>query len=530
MKMKYKIPQFSTEDQTPQVKQLLSIIEQQQIMLNQLAEEIEALKEEIKRLKGHKGRPKIRPSQMDKNQTAESTGGNKRPGSNKRNKTANLKIHEEKKIKVENVPEGSVHKGHQDYVVQDLIIKTHNTLYRLERWRLPNGNYLTASLPKSVKGYHFGPTLRSFIDYQYHKQHVTQPALLEQLRALGVDISAGQLNQLLTENKESFHQEKEDLLSAGMKVSSYLHVDDTGARHQGKNGYCTHIGNEFFAWFESTGSKSRINFLELLRAGYQDYRLDENAFDYMKKQKLPQKPLKLLKAGLQSFADETSWEKHLDKLGIKMSRHRKIATEGALVGSILTHGFSIDLKIISDDAGQFNIFKHGLCWIHVERKINALVPFQESHIKDIEKIRGLFWEVYASLKTYKLSPTDTAKQEIEKKFDEMCSTKTSYTSLNKVLERIYNNREELLLVLKYPDIPLHNNLSERDIREYVKKRKISGSTRSDEGRRSRDTFASLRKTCLKLKVNFWDYLMDRHCKVFSIPPLSDLVRQAAAQT
>jgi len=247
----------------------------------------------------------------------------------------------------------------------------------------------------------------------------------------------------------------------------------------------------------------------------------------MKKQKLPQTPLNLLKAGLQSFADEASWEKHLDKLGIKVPRHRKVATEGALVGSVLTHGFSIDLKIISDDAGQFNIFKHALCWIHVERKINGLVPFQESHVKDIEKIRGLFCELYASLKTYKLSPTDTGKQEIAKKFDEMCSTKTSYTLLNKVLERIYNNRDELLLVLKHPDLPLHNNLSERDIREYVKKRKISGSTRSDEGRRSRDTFASLRKTCLKLKVNFWDYLMDRHSKVFSIPPLSDLVHKAA---
>lgn len=72
------------------------------------------------------------------------------------------------------------------------------------------------------------------------------------------------------------------------------------------------------------------------------------------------------------FLDEDSWKKHLDDLGIKMPRHRQIATESALVGSVLSHGFHLDMKIISDDAGQFNIFRHGLCWLHSERKINAL--------------------------------------------------------------------------------------------------------------------------------------------------------------
>ncbi|MCE3230251.1 MAG: hypothetical protein K0R76_784 [Alphaproteobacteria bacterium] len=89
-------------------------------------------------------------------------------------------------------------------------------------------------------------------------------------------------------------------------------------------------------------------------------------------------------------------------------------------------------------------------------------------------------------------------------------------------------RDGLLLVLDYPRLPLHNNLSERDIREYVKKRKISGSTRSDDGQKRRDTFASLEKTCLKLRVNFWDYLIDRHSKTFAIPQLSHLLHQAAA--
>ena len=88
---------------------------------------------------------------------------------------------------------------------------------------------------------------------------------------MGIDISAGQLNNLLIEEKDRFHQEKDRILTVGLQVSGYINVDDTGARHEGKNGYCTHIGNESFSWFESTGSKNRINFLKLMRAGHSDY-------------------------------------------------------------------------------------------------------------------------------------------------------------------------------------------------------------------------------------------------------------------
>ena len=110
--------------------------------------------------------------------------------------------------------------------------------------------------------------LISFMLYQYYHAHVTQPLILEQHLEFGIDISSGQVNRIITEGKERYHAEKDEILRAGLEVSRYIHVDDTGARHQGRNGYCTHIGNELFAWFASTQSKSRTNFLELLRAGH----------------------------------------------------------------------------------------------------------------------------------------------------------------------------------------------------------------------------------------------------------------------
>ena len=130
----------------------------------------------------------------------------------------------------------------------------------------PDGHTLLAPLPDDVlPGRHFGPSLIGYLLYQYHQCHVTQPLLLEQLHEFGIDISAGQLSNLLTENLDGFHQEKAAILTAGLAVSSYVGVDDTGARHQGHNGYCTALGNDLFAYFESTDSKSRLNFLRVLR-------------------------------------------------------------------------------------------------------------------------------------------------------------------------------------------------------------------------------------------------------------------------
>jgi len=77
------------------------------------------------------------------------------------------------------------------------------------------------------------------------------------------------------------------ILSTGLQISKYINVDDTGARHKGKNSYCTHIGNEYFAWFESTPKKNRINFPEILRAEHTDYVISSDATEYMDVHGLP---------------------------------------------------------------------------------------------------------------------------------------------------------------------------------------------------------------------------------------------------
>jgi len=522
-----RIPDIADEECTPLVVDLLGIV-------YRARELVQALRDEIAVLKGEKGRPKIRPSRLEKGdgekeeETDEEAAPKKRRGSSKRSKTVELVIHETVIVAPENLPEGSRFKGGEDFTVQDIRITVHNTVYRLQRWCTPEGKELVGKLPAGLNGGHFGPELVRFILYQHHHAGVTQPLLLEQLEEMGVDISAGQLSRIITEGKAPFHAEKDDLLRVGLEISRHVNTDDTGARHDGKNGYCTHIGNEVFAWFQSTDSKSRVNFLELLHAGRVDYALNEDAMAYVREQKLPGRQLERLAAyGKKHFEHKGEWEGALDVLGFTNPRHIRIATEGALLGSLLEHPINPELVIISDDAGQFDILRHALCWIHAERTIRKLIGFSDDHRQAIEEIRDRIWALYQGLKAYKEAPTEDKKVELEARFDEIFTTKTCDLTLNDALERIRKNKSELLLVLDRPDIPLHNNLSESDIREYVKKRKISGSTRSPDGRRCRDTFTSLKKTCRKHGVSFWQYLYDRLCDSRTIPRLSTLMQQAA---
>ena len=210
----------------------------------------------------------------------------------------------------------------------------------------------------------------------------------------------------------------------------------------------------------------------------------------------------------------------------------RIASEGALIGSLLARGFPTEMGIVSDDAGQFNVFCHALCWIHAERNVNKLVPLNDTQSKQIAWVRHQIWDLYADLKAYKTDTelqTPIFREEIRERFREVFRTRTSYEELNGQLERMLANETELLRVLDDPRLPLHNNLSESDIREYVKKRKISGSTRSDEGRRCRDTFTSLKKTCRKLGISFWKYLRDRVSRSNRIPPLGEVIRTVSQE-
>ncbi|HEY4562426.1 MAG TPA: transposase [Thermoanaerobaculia bacterium] len=513
------LPEIPEADDSPLVRQLVEIIRDRQ-------RRIERLEDELARLKGLNARPVIAPSPPGTPAKPPPAPGRKRPGSEERSKTACLTITETSVVPLDDEPPGATFKGHEDFVVQDLILRPRVIRHRRERWLTPTGRTRIARPHAEViPGSHFGPGLICFILHRYHHRHVTQPLSWEQLDQPGIDISAGQLSRILTEGKDAFHREKDRLLPAALEVSPFVQVDDTGARHRGRNGYCTQIGNDLFASFESTGSKSRLNFLEILRRPHSDYVIDEIAEGYWRGQKLAVAVIDAPRRGPRRFADATAWNAHLQGLGITAERHVRIASEGALLGSLIAHGVSAESGILSDGAGRFDVPVHIACWIHAERPLARMVPYSDEHRAAIEGVRQRIWELYQDLKAYRLAPEEARRPVLEARFDEMSKDRTGFPGVDAVLRGMGERRADLLGVLGRPEFPLHNDLSEGHMRDYVKERKISGGTRSESGRRARDSFASLKKTCRRLGVNFWAYLQDRVRCLHRIPPLSELIRR-----
>jgi hypothetical protein len=530
--MKLDLPPIPDGERTPLVNALLAIIDAQQQRIAFLEEEVQKMRDEIAILKGQKPRPTIAPSRLEspppKPPPAE---GEKRPGSQKRSKKELFLNLEPVILQFPDRPAGAQTDGYVEYFVQDLVIHGTATLYLRERILTAEGQYVLAPLPDSVPpGSHFGADLIAYMIYQHRECHVTQPLLREQLLALGIDISIGQIDRILNENKDAFHQEKEEVRAAGLEVSSYIGVDDTGARHDGHNGFCTAIGNELFAYFESTDSKSRLNFLSVLRGPQGGYTINDVALAYLQQQKLAQEVIAKLDADPRHYADEASWQARLQELAITAERHIRIATEGALLGQLIAQGLSPELGILSDGAGQFVILVHALCWVHAERPLARMIPINEKHRAAIEKVRGEIWELYKDLKAYRAQPDAATKASLATRFDALVGQETDFiASIGGVLEEMREHKAELLRVLERPEVPLHNNGMESDIRGYVKVRKISGSTRGEAGRRCRDTFATLKKTCRKLGVSFWAYLRDRVRGRGQVPQLADLIRAKAKE-
>src|ERR1700681_666004 len=309
-----------------------------------LLEEIGRLRDEIARLKGLPPRPPFKPSRMEDGTDNERTPSDKRSARGSRRprnggrkgsvRTADLTIHEEKVLKPGPLPEGCRFKGRKRFVVQDLRLEAHVTRYHRACYRAPDGTLVTAPLPAGIVG-HFGANLVRFVLQQYYECNVTEPKLLAQLHAFGIKMSLAALSNLLTEGKAAFHAEKREILAAGLSCATALTVDDTGARHQGRNGHTTHIGNQHFAFFETTESKSRLNFLRMLLLGGEfGYRVIDAAVAHWQDHGLPQALIDpLAEAPAKAFSDDQNWQGHLTALGITGAHHQQCAMEGALWGA-----------------------------------------------------------------------------------------------------------------------------------------------------------------------------------------------------
>ena len=497
-----------------------------------LTAENRTLKDEIARLKELPRRPPDKPSGMERSTEAGQTANKKSRSRRRRGATLPRIVISEEIVLPATRPAGSRFKGYDDIVVQELDLRARATRYRRERWTTPSGETASGVLPAGIVG-GFGPDLQRFILALHFQGQVTTDRLTALLTGMGVVISKRQVVRLLAKCAQTFVAEEAEVLRAGLATAPWITVDDTSARHARRDGYTTQIGDDRFTAFRTGVSKSRANFLSILRAGSSLYVINAAALDYMRQRGLPEATLAALeRAGQTEFADAAAFAAHLEALGLADRTVTPdpvaLATEGALWGAIRHLGLLTNTVVVSDGAGQFRVGDHAACWVHAERLVYKLIPVNDIQRRAVEVTRQLIWWFYSDLKAYRLAPRPKRAAAMRARFDRIFSRVTGFALLDQLLRRLRRQKADLLRVLDRPETPLHTNGSENDIRAVVTKRKVSGGTISAAGREARDVLLGLMKTCRKLGVSFFRYLGCRLgvLGLQPIPPLEDLVRAA----
>lgn len=342
------------------------------------------------------------------------------------------------------------------------------------------------------------------------------------------------MNNILNKNKEPFIKESRDILYAGL-LHLYCQIDATGSRENGINQFTQIICNELFSFFTTFKSKSRLNVLAALQGiSHEDLKFcnNEESTRIMRLLKVPEKYAVVFSklSSQKTIFNSKSLEDFIKKNNHGLCKHKNILNK---VKDALAIGYYHDQNIlpiinilISDNAPEYELLakkNHGLCWIHDNRHYKKIVPSSDILKKELDEFLVKYWDFYHKLLGYKINPSQELAVKLEKDFDDLFTTQTHYNLLNDRIEKTFANKNELLLVLKHPEIPLHNNMAELGARAKVRKSDNCFHTMSKSGTQIQDAFLSIIQTAKKLNVNAYKYISDRLNNSFEMTSLADLI-------
>lgn len=519
---------------------LMNLVEELSAENQRLRAEVQQLRDEIKRLKGEQGKPDSKANKREAASEHSSEKERRQPERwQKGGKTAEIQINRREVLEVNKseLPGDAEFKGYEEVVVQDVKVVTDNILFRKEKYYSPSQrqSYL-ASLPPGYEG-QFGPGMRAFVPVLYFGCQMTEPKIVELLANFGVLISEGQVSNLLIHDQERFHDEKHELARAGLRSSNWHLADSSSMRIDGQNAYCHALANSLYTVFTTKWRKDRQTWLEVVQQCDElRYRLNAEALSLLAELGLSGEKQRYLAALLASQGEHLEWSKeefdpwletYLPGLGPQQRQKVLDAT-----GIAAYHGqkeWPVIGILGSDDAPEFNYLAviHWLCWVHDGRHYTKLTPFLAHHQETLAAFRKEYWEFYHRLVAYRQTPNADESQRLRTEFQALFTRKTDYRALNERIALTFAKQAQLLVVLDHPEVPLHTNQIERDIRTWVRRRKISGGVRTLAGAQAWDTFLSLAVTARKLGVSFYHYIYDRIAAINQMPSLAQLVTARA---
>ncbi len=523
---------------------LFNIIERQAQTITNLQQENQKVKDENNRLKGEQGKPEIKANvtTKDKNISSEKEREkNNNRKKKKKHKKKNRKISYERQCKVnkDELPEDVEYKGTISHIVQDINFEVENIEFKREKYysKSTSQTYL-GQLPAGYEG-DYGPGVKTLCLVLKNDCNVSEPNILKLLNTIGIDISAGTISRILIKNKEDFHQEKKDIVRSGLETSDYQQTDHSYTRVNGANWYTQILCNPLYTAFFTVEHKTRLSVLEILLTGEGKngeglkYQLNEETILILKNLGVNKKIRSQIK---EILSEKIFTKKEIEEYlmtyisGLKSKNKNKIITACAISYYHSQEYYPIIKTLVCDDAPEFKLIteKVSLCWIHEGRHYKKLSPIIKYNIDSLNNFIEKYWLYYKKLLFYKAKPSPELAEKLSLEFDILFTTYTGYESLDERIAKTLEKKDRLLLVLKYPHLPLHNNASELGARAVVRKRDVSLQTITEEGTKANDTFLTITNTCRKLGVNCFDYIYDRITKCFKMKSLALLIKEKSA--
>jgi len=498
--------------------------------------EIQQLRDELNRLKGEQGKPNIKASKKSsQDHSSEKERHRKDPPSKskKRRKVSEVKIDREEIVEIDKaqLPEDAEFKGYESVIVQDLQIKTDNIRFQKEKYYSASEQQTyMAALPKGYEG-QFGPTIRALVVSLYYAAGMSEPKIIELLEQMGVNISKGKVSALLTKETALWQKEADEIVIAGLKSSNWQHIDDTGTRVNGVNGYCHILCNPFYTAYATHPQKNRLTVIAVLQNSEKPvFLFNQQTEEWLHKFEIPLWAQKKIAEWPQEtvLSEAEATELFSGELSRRLNQQQqaRIYEAGALTAYYAQDKYPVIPILVSDDARQFHHLteKQALCWIHEGRHYKKLQPQVAYHREILDYVLQQFWDYYHKLQAYRASPAPETALALQLEFETIFSQTTDYEQLNQRLAKTWTHKEKLLVVLDHPEIPLHNNPAELGVRQRVRKRDVSFGPRTEDGKVAWDSFMTIAETAKKLKVSFYQYVLDRVSQKNTMPSLAKIIR------
>ena len=528
---------ISDEHISKAINLLFQLIEELYIENEKLKAENQKLRDENNLLKGEQGKPDI-PSSKKKQKgdiSSENERNKQEPPKQKRSKAKKHKIEIDRTeictVNQTDLPADAKFKGYKSVVVQGISIKTDNVEYKKEVYYSPSQNktYI-GKLPIGVEG-EFSPEIKSLVYTMKHVSNMSESKIHEFLENFGIHISPATISRILTKNNELFDQEKDDIVLAGISSTRYQQIDDTCGRVNGQNHFVQILCNPFYTAYFTIPHKDRLSILKIFQGGeIENYNFNEEAFTLLENFRLTKNMIAQIRDMVfGQILDNKQMEQLLEKLlpdsGKGKNLRKRIMEAGAIAAYQQQTDYPVIQILLSDDARQFKLITkwQALCWVHDGRNYKSLHPIVPLHKEKLEKFLDRYWNYYGKLLEYKKNPSSQMAEILSAEFDKLFSTRTKYRALDERIAKTKANKTQLLLVLKYPELPLHNNDAELGARAQVRKRDVSLHTMTKDGTKANDTFMTIVQTAKKLGVSSYEYIHDRVSKSFCMPSLSELI-------